>query len=87
MSRRLRIVAPPPANAGDPSFRLWAQQITDAVNLLPNFSLSSTSNGPNSFVTGDSGTILIDVGSSATTFWFKRHGDNNMSGWSAIGFA
>lgn len=86
MSRRLRVSAPPPAGR-DPYFTLWAQQITDAVNALPNFSISSTSNGPNSYVTGDSGTLLIDVGSSATTFWFKRLGEGTTSGWSAIGFA
>ena len=84
MSRRLRISAAPPVG---PGFSLWAQQVTDALNTMPNFSLSSTSNGPNSTVTGDSGTILIDIGSSATTLWFKRHGDGSTSGWSALGFA
>lgn len=84
MSRRLRISAPPPAGR-DPYFTLWAQQVTDAVNSLPNFSISSTSNGPNSYVTGDSGTLLIDVGSSATTLWFKESGDT-MTGWIALDF-
>lgn len=85
MSRRLRVNAPPAgSNAG---FNAWAQQVTDALNLLPNFSLSSTTNGPESQITGDSGTLLIDVGSSATTLWFKRHGNGNTSGWSALGFA
>lgn len=84
MSRRLRISAAPPS-AGP--YSLWYQQVTDAINLLPNFSISSTSNGPNSYVTGDSGTLLLDVGSSATTLWFKRLGDNTNSGWSAVGFA
>jgi hypothetical protein len=64
---------------------LWFQQVTDALNHLPNFSLSSTTNGPESQVTGDSGTILIDVGSSATTFWFKESGTTT-TGWIAVDF-
>jgi hypothetical protein len=84
MSRRLRVSAPPP---GQGAFFEWARQVTDALNGLPNFSLSSTTNGPQSLITGDSGEILIDVGSSATTLWFKRHSDGSTSGWSAIDFA
>jgi len=82
MSRRLRISAPPPAGGPD---ALWFQQVTDAINGLPNFSLSSTSNGPESYVTGDSGMLLIDVGSSATTLWFKESGTTT-TGWVAIDF-
>lgn len=84
MSRRLRISSPPPASGHDIGFRLWAQQITDALNLLPNFSLSSTTNGPESTITGDSGTILVDVGSSNTTFWVKLSGTSNR-GWASLG--
>lgn len=85
MSRRLRVSAPPPVGK-DSYFNLWAQQVTDALNLLPNFSLSSTTDGPNSYVTGDPGTLLIDVGSSNTTFWIKLSGDSTL-GWSAVDVA
>jgi hypothetical protein len=85
MSRRLRINAQPPHI--NPVFDQWARQVTDALNFMPGFSISSTTNGPNSVVTGNSGEFLIDIGSSATTFWLKRHSDGSTSGWSAIGFA
>lgn len=85
MARRLRVSAPVPP--GEPAMVRWMQQVTEAINLFPGMSISSTTNGPNSLVTGNSGEILMDVGSSATTFWFKRHGDGNTSGWSAVGFA
>lgn len=84
MSRRLRVSQPPPSSSAEMS--RWMREVTDAINGLPALSLSSTTNGPNSVITGDSGTILIDVGSSATTFWFKRSGTTT-SGWSAVGFA
>lgn len=80
MSRHLRISAPPPRAPSIGGFDFWAQQITDALNTLPSFSISSTSNGPNSLISGNGGTILIDVGSSATTFWAKLS-DNTTSGW------
>ena len=84
MSRRLRISAPPPYIPQVSGFDLWAQQVTDALNLLPGISISSTTNGPNgSAVTGESGDILIDVGSSATTHWLKLSGSTT-AGWAAI---
>lgn len=86
MSRRLRISAPPPYLPNVAGFDVWARQVTDALNLLPNFSLSSTTDGPESYVTGDSGTILIDVGSSATTFWAKASGTTTL-GWKAFTIA
>jgi len=78
MSIRFRINRPP--QVADHNLNVWFDQVTDAINQLPNFSMSSTTNGPNSQVTGDSGTILIDVGSSATTFWAKLSGTTT-SGW------
>lgn len=80
MSRRLRVSALPPATG---SIALWAQQVTDALNLLPNFSISSTSNGPNSTITGNAGVLLIDIGSSNTTFWGKAT-EGGMTGWQEI---
>lgn len=84
MSRRLRVTSSPPTTG---PWAGWAQETTDAINGLPAFSLSSTTNGPNaSIVSGDSGTILLDVGSSATTFWGKRSGSTT-TGWAAFVFS
>lgn len=85
MSRRLRIGAPP--FTSDTALAAWMREVTDALNVLPNMSISSTTNGPNSVITGNSGEFLIDVGSSVTTFWFKQHSDDSTSGWSAVAFA
>ena len=85
MSRRLRIRQPPQVK--DPNLNRWLQDLAAQINQFPNFSISSTTNGPNSLITGDSGTFLFDFGSSATTLWFKRHSDGSTSGWSAVGFA
>ncbi len=83
MSRRLRISDPPTST--DAAVNAWMREVTDALNVLPNFSISSTTNGPESQITGDSGEWLIDVGSSATTFWAKRSG-NTTTGWAAVDF-
>lgn len=85
MSRRLRVRQPP--RVDDRQLADWMREVTDAINVLPNMSIISTSNGPNSAYTGNSGDIAVDIGSSATTFWVKRIGDGSMSGWSALGFA
>jgi len=81
MARRTRVTAPVPRiGAG---FEHWAEQVSDALNVLPNFSIDSTSNGPESVITGDSGTILVDIGSSNTTYWAKLSGDTT-TGWAAF---
>ena len=80
MSRRKRIDRP--FNVRDPDLAFWMEQVTDAINHLPGFSISSTTDGPESQVTADSGTLLIDVGSSAMTFWLKLSGSSNV-GWGA----
>lgn len=80
MSRRLRVTAPPPGNG---ALYDWARQVTDALNGLPNFSLISTSAGPNSSVTGDPGALAFDVGSSVTKLWLKTSGSTT-TGWSAL---
>lgn len=61
----------------------WLETVTDAINALPNFSISSTTNGPESVITADSGTLLIDIGSSATTYWLKESGSTSI-GWSTL---
>lgn len=85
MSRHLRIQRPP-VSTGQPTLDGWLNQVGDALNQLPSFSLSSTTNGPNSFISGLPGTLLIDVGSSNTTGWFKRSGTTTL-GWSALAFS
>ena len=80
MSRRLRVSAPPPAGA----LALWATQLTDEINALPAFSISSTSQGPNySLISGDPTTLLFDVGSSSTKAWLK-HSGSTTTGWKQL---
>ena len=80
MSRRLRVSAPPPAG----TLALWATQLTDEINALPAFSISSTSQGPNySRISGDPTTLLFDVGSSSTKAWLK-HSGSTTTGWKQL---
>jgi hypothetical protein len=79
MSQRWRIEVPPhiPEN---PRLDRWVQSVHAVLNKFPNFSLSSTTNGPESNTSGDPGEILVDVGSSATAGWIKQTG-SGMTGW------
>lgn len=62
----------------------WAQDVTDAVNLIPNFSIISTVSGPESYVTADPGVIAFDIGSSVTRWWGK-YTTSGMTGWVPFG--
>jgi hypothetical protein len=81
MARRSRTWQPP--STGNPEFDSWFRTFTENFNALPNFSIISTSDGPESNVTADSGVIAIDVGSSNTTLWFKAAGIGT-TGWSTV---
>lgn len=83
MSRRLRVTSPPPTGTG--LFTLWAKQVTDAINGLPNFSMSSVTNGPESNVTASPGTLLINIASSGTVLWVKTSGTTT-TGWHSVDF-
>jgi hypothetical protein len=51
--------------------------------VLPDFSIVSTSDGPNSSgISADLGTIAIDIGSSSTRLWQKRSASTSTIGWS-----
>lgn len=78
-----RLVAPP--SSGNRSLDIWLTQVASAINQLPPFSISSTTNGPESFVTAGPGTLLIDVGSSNTTFWLKLSGTSSL-GWRSVDY-
>ena len=70
MTQQLRIFLP--HDESDANLRYWREQVTDALNLLPSFSIFSTDDGPNSSgVTADLGTVGVDTGSSGTVFWGK----------------
>ena len=81
MARRTYIRRPPPS--GNPALDLWLNDLERTINELPNMSTSSTTNGPNSRVSGSLGMILVDVGSSVTKFWQKQT-EGGMSGWSSV---
>lgn len=81
MARRTYIRRPPPS--GNPALDLWLTDVERVLNEFPNMSTSSTTNGPESLVTGSLGMLLVDVGSSVTRLWQKQT-EGGTSGWSAI---
>ena len=81
MSRRQRVTRPPTTPFHN--LNVWLDQAADAINQLPPFSTSSTTNGPEGVIIADSGTYMLDVGSSATTFWAKLSGDTS-TGWASV---
>jgi hypothetical protein len=68
---------------GDRQLDTFLRDLTDAINQIPNFSIISTSDGPESTVTADAGVFGFDIGSSHTTFWAKVSGDTT-TGWKAL---
>src|SRR3990167_5057662 len=82
MSLFLRLPSPPP-QTGNTALDGWLQDLTRAINEIPALSLISTSAGPNSVITADSGTFAFDVGSSNTTFWAKTS-TSTTTGWNAL---
>ena len=84
MPRRIRINQPPATN--DTSLNVWMREVTEQLNLLPAMSIISTSDGPNSAFSGNSGDWAIDIGSSNSTFWAKETDNDSMTGWSEFSF-
>lgn len=81
---RKRIFAPPPS--GNREMDRWLQDVTQVLNnQIPAFIISSTTDGPESRVTAEAPTFLMDIGSSATTYWAKTSGTTTL-GWQAISF-
>lgn len=81
MGRQLR-VSPIPPQEGQPLAE-WLRETADALNAIPSFSIFSTSDGPNdSGITGDVGTLGIDIGSSNTVGWLNTSGTT--SGWEEL---
>ncbi len=78
---RPRGVSTPPQIEDNPALDSWLQEVKGAIDGLP-FSTFSTSDGPNqSAFTAPEGFIGVDIGSSATKFWFKESGSTS-TGWS-----
>ena len=77
---RLTRLSRPPFIQGNLELNCWLTQVHDAINDLPNFSIVSTTDGPESNQTADPGTLLIDVGSATTTTWIKQSGSGS-TGW------
>lgn len=73
-----------PSSTGDAALDRTLSEFADQINLLPGMSIISTSDGPESSYSGNSGDLVFDVGSSATTYWGKTSGDDSMVGWSAF---
>lgn len=81
MARRTRLSYPP--RTDNPALDGWLQNLYSEINNLPNFSIVSFTDGPNSNETADPGTILLDVGSTITKAWVKQSGSTNI-GWVAL---
>ena len=82
MSRRIRVPQPP--NTANPELDRWLLTLTNVMNQFPNFSIISTSDGPESVETASPGVLAIDVGSSNTTFWVKTSTETTI-GWQSLG--
>ena len=79
------ILVPAPSGITEPNLVRWMQDVTNAINQLP-FSIFSTAGGPNlSLVTAPEGFLGVEVGSSATKFWWKTSGSTS-TGWSYVSF-
>ena len=77
------IFTPTRFGARDPKDTLKTQ-VQDYLNEQPNFFLRSTTSGPESAVTADPGTLLIDLGpTSPSRLWIKTSGSGN-TGWSRV---
>lgn len=75
------ILVPQPPSSGIAAVDAWMRDVTNAINGLPVSIFSTSTTGPNSFVTAPRGFVGIDVGSSVTRFWVKTTGSRN-TGWS-----
>lgn len=81
--RSLRVPAPPSTQSS--ALDQWMRDVSGVINSLP-ISIFSTTGGPNaSGITAPRGFFGIEVGSSATKFWFKEVGSDN-TGWSYVSF-
>lgn len=78
---QFRAIPHPPSHLTG-EMRQWAQQLTDHINGMPQFSLFSFST-PNSNVTAVPGTLGQNLASGVSVFWSKQTGTNN-TGWVAI---
>lgn len=83
---RSRLRQPPSSVTGD--LYLWLQEVTKAVNSVPQLSYFSGTN-PNSLVTGLSGDIAINLGSASTDTRVWVLGGSNLGvlttqGWVAL---
>lgn len=82
MARRTRLGRPP--RTDNPDLDRYLARIQEEMNLLPNFSIISTSDGPNSNHTGNEGDLVIDVGSSVTKVWVKQNDTTSTTTWTAL---
>ena len=77
---RPRGISSPP-QVEEAGLQSWLQEVKEAIDGLP-FSTFSTSDGPNqSAYTAPEGFMGVEIGSSATKFWFKESGSTS-TGWS-----
>ena len=76
-----RYVINPPSDSSDPAFPIWAQQITDAINALPQLSIFSGHPNENSGVTANPSALGFQNGDSTlSVVWAKKSGSTN-TGW------
>lgn len=75
----------PPLPSNDRSLAVWSQLVADRLNSIPDHSIISTSDGPESAATyfGGPGALRTDIGSSVTRLWVKDSSSLTALGWSA----
>ncbi len=84
MSRRHYLQWPTPQRVED--ILPWSQDVTRVFQEFPNFSITSTTAGPESNLSGDIGSVNIDVGSSVTKLWIKHTAPTITTGWKGYRF-
>lgn len=83
VTRFLRRIGSPPTT-GDRGLDRWLRDLATELNQFPNFSTSSTTDGPESIIAAPPGTLYIEGNSSVTThLWFKSSGTDT-TGWSQV---
>lgn len=81
----MRRTLPPFPHALYPELAAWARAVEAIAISLPEFSIISTSAGPNSSgLTGATGALAFEIGSATTKLWQKRSASTSTTGWSAF---
>ena len=84
MALRTRLTRPPVTASRE--LDIWLGQVQDAINDLPNFSITSYGN-LNSTHTGSAGDLAVDLKGGEGHLWIKHDNTSDTSVWAPIALA